>query len=380
MSWRIVLLLWVSYEMLPILYSLALVHAGMYMVMKADNGVDCIDLKSCIIISVCFCLKCVMSMCICCGSLNSHQNPKTGRFQWSALYIKVRITFHSMHHCLPDQICHVFLSYTTLSCSADVVQLTVSARPDAFEFRLQNPKSETAGVAGRATYKVITHITGFLILIVFAHYRYICYKLHKVPVLSNSCPCYAGLQMRLLEEDKPFTDTLAIKSSITGASRTLFLMFIMSAWITILSSCRPSPFHLCIWINVHPCQWPTMEQRLCQSPCAFAVPKFQMHNRPVWACAVPAWCTYAYESMYQAIPAPSAWHVAVIGQLFWNFGTIIVSMPMHPHCLKVPKFAGAFKLCLTLTSFKHEKWTDDGLKVQVNGWSFRSFIKQGSHR
>ena len=92
-----------------------------------------------------------------------------------------------MHHCLPDQICHVFLSYTTLSCSADVVQLTVSARPDAFEFRLQNPKSETAGVAGRATYKVITHITGFLILIVFAHYRYICYKPHKVPVLSNSC-------------------------------------------------------------------------------------------------------------------------------------------------------------------------------------------------
>lgn len=186
--------------------------------------------------------------------------------------------------------------------------------------------------------------------------------------------------MKLLEEDKPFTDTLVIKSSITGASRTLFLRFIMSAWITSLSPCHPSPFHLCIRFSVHPCQWPAVEQRLRQSPCAFAVPKFQMRNRPVWACAVPAWSTCAYESMYQAIPAPSAWHVAVIGQLFWNFGTTIVSMPMHPHCLKVSKCAGAFIMCLTLTSFKHERWTDDGLKVQVNGWSFRSFIKQGSHQ
>lgn len=62
----------------------------------------------------------------------------------------------------PRSDLYVFLSHTTLSCSADVVQLTVSARPDAFEFRLQNPKSETAGVAGRATYKVITHLTGIL--------------------------------------------------------------------------------------------------------------------------------------------------------------------------------------------------------------------------
>lgn len=49
----------------------------------------------------------------------------------------------------------------------------------------------------------------------------------------------------------------------------------------------------------------------------------------IWACAVPAHCTRAYEFMVMCHLASFAEHIVVISWSFWNFGTVIVATPMH---------------------------------------------------
>lgn len=60
----------------------------------------------------------------------------------------------------------------------------------------------------------------------------------------------------------------------------------------------PSATHLCMWVTL------------------------------VWTCAIPPYCTLAYELMSQAIPAPSTQHATINSRSFWNFGTETTLAPI----------------------------------------------------
>ncbi|KAG0553510.1 hypothetical protein KC19_12G017200 [Ceratodon purpureus] len=75
--------------------------------------------------------------------------------------------------------------FAVVGCvNPDIVQPRITGRPEAFSIQLQNPKAETTGAGGRASYK-----------------------------------------LKVLDESKPITDSLVISSSLTGQEQELPIHF-----------------------------------------------------------------------------------------------------------------------------------------------------------